>query len=55
MATAPEHLTPEEEQRSRDYEASYKAGRRAASHPAFMALLREKLAALNSRLSRRSH
>lgn len=47
MATAPDDLTPEEEQRERDHAASFHAARGRANDPDFMAELRERLAVLD--------
>jgi hypothetical protein len=43
MATAREHLTPEQEQLGRRYAASFAAQRRRAADPHFMAFLRRRL------------
>ncbi len=43
MATAHEHLTPEQERLEHEYSASYAAQRRHAADPEFMAFLRKRL------------
>ncbi|HVE45463.1 MAG TPA: hypothetical protein VNA57_01775 [Acidimicrobiales bacterium] len=47
MATAPEHLTPEQEQREREHAASFHAARSRAGDPEFMASMNERLEVLN--------
>jgi len=56
MATAsePEPLTPEQEERRRAYEASFQAQRRVARDPEIMKQLKQRIAELSAKYSRRS-
>ena len=47
MATAPDHLTPEQEQREREHAASFHAARGRANDPEFMSSLKERLDVLD--------
>ena len=49
MATAPEHLTPDEEQARREYRASFEFGERVMRSPKFRTLIQGRLLALRTR------
>ena len=47
VATAPEHLTADQDRLEREYAASHAAQRRRAADPEFMAFLRRRLEELD--------
>lgn len=48
MATTPEHLTAEQQERRREHDASFRAARRRAADPEFVAMISDRIAEMDA-------